>query len=402
MPRMLDLIRASAVPSNLVQSAAKGSLSLPVPEMLEILVYLATQNKVFAEQAQLTLASWDENSASTIAADPKTPTDVLDYMLVPKNLRAALLPALLSNPAVSEAALAKLASRVSRAGADVISSSPRSASPLIQQALRVNPNLSSTSSAPPNDGPSANPVASASADDILATDSVPEAETPEPSSSDGDDVLSEEVTAYLSEHGDEIAAEDKPFQPIGGIHEDILSVEAEATAAAAGAGHDASAGSGKAFAAKKTYLSAEEQRGSALQKISRLDVKGRIQVAMKGTKEERSILVRDGTKVVALAVLESPKVTDAEVEMFASQKNVLEALLRGITMKRRFMKDYNIVRNLTCNPRTPLDVSLGLMKNLHVNDLKTLSTNKDVSDTIRKLALKMYRQKKDPSNRKSE
>ena len=29
MARMVDLIRASAVPSNLMQSAAKGSLSVP-------------------------------------------------------------------------------------------------------------------------------------------------------------------------------------------------------------------------------------------------------------------------------------------------------------------------------------------------------------------------------------
>jgi hypothetical protein len=132
-----------------------------------------------------------------------------------------------------------------------------------------------------------------------------------------------------------------------------------------------------------------------LQKISKLDVKGRIQLAMKGSKEERTILVRDGTKVVALAVLESPKVTDGEVEMFASQKNVLETLLRGISMKRRFMKRYPIVRNLVANPRTPLDVSLTLIKNLQANDLKNLAANKDVSDTVRKLAEKMFKQKKD-------
>jgi hypothetical protein len=57
------------------------------------------------------------------------------------------------------------------------------------------------------------------------------------------------------------------------------------------------------------------------------------------------------------------------------------------------------VRNLVSNPRTPIDISLGLMKNLHMNDLKSISDNKDVSDTIRKLALKMYKTKKDASKR---
>lgn len=122
-------------------------------------------------------------------------------------------------------------------------------------------------------------------------------------------------------------------------------------------------------------------------------------MAMKGTKEERSILIRDSTKLVALAVLESPKITDGEVEKFASQKNVLEAVLRQIPMKRRFVKNYGIVRNLVANPRTPLDVSLGLMKNLLVADLRNLSSNKEVADTIRKLALKMFKQKTDTTRK---
>jgi hypothetical protein len=102
MARMVDLIRASAVPSNLVQSAAKGSLSVPPLEMIEILVHLAVHNRVFSEQAQLTLAGWDEAASLAAASDPKTPKEVLDYMISPKNLRPALLSALLANPSVSE------------------------------------------------------------------------------------------------------------------------------------------------------------------------------------------------------------------------------------------------------------------------------------------------------------
>ena len=128
-------------------------------------------------------------------------------------------------------------------------------------------------------------------------------------------------------------------------------------------------------------------------KISRLDIKGRIALAMRGSKEERAILIRDSTKLVAVAVLESPKVSESEVETFATQKNVLEAVLRTIPLKRKFMKNYSIMRNLVSNPRTPLDVSLTLMKNLLVHDLKNLAGNKEVTDTIRKLALRMYNQK---------
>ena len=226
--------------------------------------------------------------------------------------------------------------------------------------------------------------------------------SPASESEDANEILDDGVLAYLGEHANEIAAEgDQAFQPIGGIYEEFMPVAEEAVAESAPA---AKTQAGTAVAtqkapAKKTSLTPNEQRGSALQKISKLDIKGRIQLAMKGTKEERSLLIRDGTKIVALAVLESPKISDGEVERIASQKNVLEAVLRGIPLKRRFAKNYSIIRALVFNPRTPLDLSLGLMKNILVGDLRHLSNNKEVSDTVRKLATKMFKQKTDTSGK---
>jgi hypothetical protein len=217
-----------------------------------------------------------------------------------------------------------------------------------------------------------------------------------------DQVLDEALSTFMTEHATELASTpEKPFAAIGGVF-DGIKAEAEdplteAPAAVPVPAHEAA----KPAMAKKRHLhpEGEEKRGSTLQKIANLDIKGRIQLAMKGTKEERGILVRDGTKLVALAVLDSPKISDGEVEKFAAQKNVLEAVLRQIPMKRRFMKHYGIVRNLVANPRTPLDVSLGLMKNLLAADLRNLSSNKDVSETVRKIAHKMFKQKTDATNK---
>jgi hypothetical protein len=171
----------------------------------------------------------------------------------------------------------------------------------------------------------------------------------------------------------------------------------EEAAATPGGGAAATAATPKRIPAVKPQPA---QRDNAMQKINRLDIKGRIQLALKGNKEERSLLIRDGTKVVALAVLEAPKLSDGEVEKFALQKNVLEAVLRQIPLKRRFMKNYIVVRNLVSNPRTPLDLGLGLMKHLMAQDLKNISANKEVSETVRKLAMKMYKQKLDMANKK--
>lgn len=408
---MIEVIRSSTASSNVMQTAARGALSVPPEEMIEILVYLATQTKIFAERARLTLAGWDEASSRAAAANPRTPKEVLAYMITPGNLRPTLLPALLENPAVSEDSLVELAASASRYMVETVVKSARvTKSQKILNSLSSNPHLNPAQSSAIAEklsslAPSANAAMPAS------QEAVPAAEDPEPAAEPDqaaspeagpDDVPNEVISAYIAEHATEISEEaDKPFHPIGGAQDELPSHSAEPhppapetqPAVVTSSATQGAAAAAKRAHTKKVYLTAEEQRGSALQKISKLDIKGRIQLAMKGSKEERSLLIRDGTKVVALAVLESPKITDSEVEKFANQKNVLEAVLRGITMKRRFIKQYAIMRNLTFNPRTPIDVSLALIKNLLIQDLRSLTGNKEVSDTVRKLATRMFRQK---------
>jgi cellobiose-specific phosphotransferase system component IIB len=412
-PRMIDLVRNSRLPSNLMQFAACGALSVPPSETIEILVHLALHNNLFGAQAGLTLAGWDEKASRAVAADPKTSPEVLGYFVSMENLRTCLLPALLENPAVSEESLDRVAMSGSRPMVEVLLKSARvKNSARLLEALQSNPNLS------PNELAEIGKK-TAVLEESPAAEAV-EAEAAEAEAAD--EVLETTVTKYLEENAAELAAEkDKPFEPIGMAHEGMAqgdaggeaasAVEPQAAAATASTSAEAAkiaaeklatAAAGKTAAAlaalhaiKHPHLGHEERRDTTLQKIAKLDVKGRISLAMRGSKEERSILVRDGTKLVALAVLESPKVSDGEVEGFALQKNVLEAVLRAIPMKRRFAKNYSIMRNLVFNPRTPLDLSLGLMKNLLIHDLKNLSANKEVSDTIRKLALRMFKQKMD-------
>ncbi len=390
MPRMIDLIRASAVPANLMQSAARGALSVPAVEMLEILVYLATQNKVFSDQAVLTLAGWEEASSREAAGNPNTPKEVLDYLVAPQNFRPALFPALLSNPAIGEESLSSLAASISRDLVDAMLKNDRiTRSKLVLASLASNPNLSGIQSnvveerlASFKSQPA--PVVGG----ILPGETAVVESTVSPDNLDAE--ADPELAAYLTANASEIAAETgKGFQVVGATHEEIGGPAANVEPAKTPELPPETAAKKQGNKPETSVL----ERGSALQKIAKLDITGRIQLAMKGTKEDRSLLIRDGTKIVALAVLESPKISDGEVEKFASQKNVLEAVLRQITIKRRFMKNYAVVRNLVFNPRTPLDVALGLMKNLLVNDLKNLSGNKEVPETVRKLALRMFKQK---------
>ena len=407
----------------MMQFAARGALQVPPAENIEILVCLALHNKVFGELARMTLAGWDEKACLAAASDPQTHREVLDYFISPDNLRPRLLPALLENPSVPESKLVKLAMAAMRDTVEIILKSKRALSlPAVVNVLKSNPYLKkeesellrprspepeAQSSAPtPAQQPAAEVASAAQArpEDCVAESAptpVAEGDHAAPSSDDHDEV----VTGYIKDHAADIAAEgEKAFQAIGGVVEllgqDYFPVVDSAEITAPPAPTSATPKPAAAKPSTHGKPAGEPKRENTLQKINRLDVKGRIQLALKGSKEERSILIRDGTKVVAFAVLEAPKLSDGEVEKFASQKNVLETVLRQITLKRRFMKNYIVVRNLVANPRTPLDLGLGLMKNLLIQDLKNISANKEVSETIRKLALKMYKQKLDEANKK--
>jgi hypothetical protein len=335
MSRQLDLIRRNALSSHQMMTAAKGALHVPAGEMVEILVYIAENNKIFGEQARITLAAWDENSAKAIASDPATPKEVLDYWVSPKNLRPALFPLLLENSSVSANKLGQIGSSMKGEWIDAMLASPRvrTSRPILHeistnkelsgiQTARLNKLMNGTADVPAVQAipasapiqPGAAPAPANASESSLVPDASP-TDLPQ-----ADTETENAISAYLSEHAAEISAEgEKPFQPLGGFHEEIAEAEPRAAAAAASSSSQAGSHAAAKTAPKKLTNPQDEQRGSVLQKIASLDIKGRIQLAMKGTKEERSILIRDGTKIVALAVLDSPKLTDGEVEKFASQ-----------------------------------------------------------------------------------
>ena len=141
------------------------------------------------------------------------------------------------------------------------------------------------------------------------------------------------------------------------------------------------------------------KRMTLLQRLARMRVVERVQLALKGNREERLALIRDPCKVVQRAVLQSSRVSDREVEGYAAMANLSDEVLRLISMNRNFRKNYTVVRNLVNNPKTPLDVSLHLLPSITASDLKMLTTNKNIPDTLRTAALRLNRQRSEARNR---
>jgi len=370
MSRLIDMMKQSAVPAGVMRSAARGALDLPATEMLEILVFLS-DHAIFGEQARMTLAGFDESGSSAALADPNTPREVLHYFLAPRNRRPKLLPVLFDNPTVSDDILAAIAETATRETTDLLLSSERVMhSARILKALRNNPNVT------PEEHAQLEQALSSSGADVAV---------------EAGAITDVQVLEWLKEHGAELQAEEregKPFMLMGGVDEAGAEEASEVTPQAL----EAAKGKGKE----------DNARLSVLQKLARMKVGERIKVAMLGTKEERSILIRDSSKLVSSAVLSSPKVSDQEIETFANMKNVRENVLRDIARSHKFLKNYVVVRNLCNNPRTPLDLSLSLMKNLMAPDLKTLSMNKNVPETLRKMGQKLFRMRTSPGGKGAE
>jgi hypothetical protein len=133
------------------------------------------------------------------------------------------------------------------------------------------------------------------------------------------------------------------------------------------------------------------RRQTLIQRLAKMTVAQRVQFAMKGGSEARRTLIRDNNKVVQRAVLQSPRLTDQEVEAFAGMTSLTDEILRAIAGNRAFRKNYTVVRNLINNPKTPLDVTLHMLPILNAVDLKRLTTNKNVPETLRTTALKLQK-----------
>ena len=123
--------------------------------------------------------------------------------------------------------------------------------------------------------------------------------------------------------------------------------------------------------------------------LSSLSVLERVKLAMKGTREQRATLIRDPNRLVAVAVLSSPKVTESEIEQFTRTGNVSEDVLRIIGHNRAWLKNYGVVMGLCKHPKTPPAISMQIVHRLNDKDLKMLAIDRNIQEGLRLLARKM-------------
>lgn len=125
---------------------------------------------------------------------------------------------------------------------------------------------------------------------------------------------------------------------------------------------------------------------SAHGKLLIMTTKDRVIRALKGTREERGILINTRNRLVVRAVLASPRLTDSEVEKFAGSRSVSEEVIRVIAGNPRWMRLYPVAHALVQNPKTPVQTAIRLLPHLTLRDISRIGKNRNVNPVVRRQA----------------
>ena len=118
----------------------------------------------------------------------------------------------------------------------------------------------------------------------------------------------------------------------------------------------------------------------------------KIRLALLGNAAARSILVRDPNRVVAMAAISSPAMSESEAKNAAQSREVSEDVLRYIGRKREWLRSYEIKRYLCNNPKTPLALSMTFLAHLRRNDLRALSRSRGIPSPLKQAAKRRSKQ----------
>jgi hypothetical protein len=356
-PLAATILDGSA-PRALRLAAARGAIPLGRPEVFRLLVALAGEgsDEEIAREAGRSIEAWPRDELARLGQDPATDPAVLGFLAGFSSADPGLLAAALANPSTPIAAVVEAARGYAAERIDVL---------LLNQTLLIrHPDLL--------EAVEANPQATA-----LHRSRVEEIRR---------HFLGRPAAPAAAAAGP--APPPAPEAPPGPPAASGVAENVEAAPAAAGpAAPPAAVPAAGPAPPERAHPEADHVEG-VLQRVMRLNVGDKIQLAYRGTREERAILIRDTNRSVQEAVLSSPKITESEVEAIARMRNVGEDVLRQIAANRDWMKSYAVTAGLATNPKTPLGVSMSLLSRLTTRDLKTLQTDKNVPEALRRQAQK--------------
>ena len=348
---VIERIASGEYAPEVVATIARGFLPLPQEDLIAVLAYLAVSSDgELAETASMSLKEIPAASMAVFASSEQSISDHL-VLLMQATEDPAILERLIRNRAVPDEAVIELAGHADAAVQEivVINQARILRAPQILDALMGNPRLS----------PEARRRALETREEFF------------------------DKKARLEKLAEDEVADFLPNDDIA----DLLEKAAQEDQAYAAAGTPPP----QTLAATEAIVEADKRPIFA--RILLMSVAQKVQLAFKGGRTERLILVRAHNKLVCSAVMRNPRMTESEAESIAGMRNVDDEVLRLIATRREWMSKYNIVISLARNSKTPIGVVLPLINRLTLRDLKSLKDDKGVAETVRSTARKLHQQR---------
>ncbi len=346
---LVEQFRKGGVARDVRLMAAQGALPLRPVDLLELLqVLLADPDQEIRDTAGQSLEARPESELRSLLMDRGTPPEILDWALSHRK-EQELREAALQNPSTTDAAVQAAAPSLPENLAElvVINQVRLLRSTPLLEAIESNPGLSNDQRRRLRELRETFKIGAQP--EVQPAPKEPEAPPPAPVEPPPEEEVAEPPAANEEEFVERTLTEGERKEPV------------------------------KVGAAKRLFG---------------LNTAGKLMAALKGGREERTILIRDPNRIVSAAVLGSPRVTEAEVETFAAMKNISDEILRSIGTNREWTRSYGVLSNLVRNPRTPLAVSMGLVSRLNPRDMKTVAMDRNVPEPIRKQAQRFVKAKR--------
>jgi len=337
----LQAFQAGKAPRNVRMIAARGLAPVTAGEMLHILVLLCKdEDAAISSQARTTLSAWSDDETAPQLRTRGCAPEVLDFFARERSSEA-IRAAIVANTAASAEAIARISSVVS---ADLLER-------ILDNRVR-----------------------------LLESPAILEGVKRNPSATP-------QILRQVREIEEEFFSGKRKEYSVGATGA-AEPVEAEVPGEAAD-----EAQVPEDLSLEGLPVDPDAREAALNDRLARLTPRQKIQLALMGTREARALLIRDPNRQVSLSVLESPKISDGEVEGYASMRNVSDEVLRQIGNSKEWTRNYGVVHALVKNPKTPPMITQRMLPRLTAKDLSLLVRDRGIPEIVRRGAERMMKQR---------
>jgi len=332
--------------------AARGMLPLPRPgELATVLYQIAATDPALAATAQATADGLPDKVVEGALADAAVDARVLDWLVPRIKKSPALVEALILAPAVADATIVALAERATAAQVDQIVANE-------QRLLRcpdIIAALYGNASARMSTVDRAVELAARAGVRVNIS---------------AWDELARLVTSAPA--GAPSGADDAAFaQALAGV-----ATVADASVIAP---DDRAGEEGVAIAAAEDQAPAVDDKQVP---IAKLGIPAKIRLATLGNAFARALLIRDPMKLVAVAAIKSPGVTDLEAAKYAGNHALCDDVIRFIASRRDWTRLYGVKKSLILNPKTPLTESTKFLIHMREREVRMIAQSKGIPSAV--------------------